>query len=281
MTGDRVVQDRSALYYPYIQVRDVNWLKATLLCFPQVMRIVPEGFTNLVLSSELQDVPEIAPFRNLKGPGGQPMLMELDTETKDSESPVTLAQERLLKALRGDIARLKALYDKSSAIQAYGDRFESYRLFTGKIMWDLNDYMREQNLAWFPSDASDGQLAMHPRLGEAIMSVIAIALARARGLDIVTSDGVLHHALAVLDEDEAVDTLLNRRPPAGRVDTDAKVGQLAQVVMTTAFDLEALSAHQIAELVKEGQDLRAFKHALIRSPRGCLTLSILMSASGG
>jgi hypothetical protein len=32
--------DRDSLYYPYIRIRDVNWLKATLLYFPHVRRIV-------------------------------------------------------------------------------------------------------------------------------------------------------------------------------------------------------------------------------------------------
>ena len=34
-----------ALYYPYIHIGDVNWLKATLLLFSQVRRMVPELFT--------------------------------------------------------------------------------------------------------------------------------------------------------------------------------------------------------------------------------------------
>jgi hypothetical protein len=50
--------DRNALYYPYIHVRDVNWLKATLLCFRQVRRMVPPDF-------HLNDLPELKPYRAL------------------------------------------------------------------------------------------------------------------------------------------------------------------------------------------------------------------------
>jgi hypothetical protein len=38
------ILDRDALHYPYIHIRDVNWLKGTPLCFPQVRRMVPPDF---------------------------------------------------------------------------------------------------------------------------------------------------------------------------------------------------------------------------------------------
>src|SRR5688572_18860957 len=31
----------NALYYPYIHIRDVNWLKGTLPLFPRVRRMIP------------------------------------------------------------------------------------------------------------------------------------------------------------------------------------------------------------------------------------------------
>ena len=39
-----VALDRDALYYPFIHITDVNWLKATLLCFPRVRRMVPQSY---------------------------------------------------------------------------------------------------------------------------------------------------------------------------------------------------------------------------------------------
>ncbi len=38
MSADR------ALYYPYIHFRDERWLKSTLLVFPKVLRMIPEGY---------------------------------------------------------------------------------------------------------------------------------------------------------------------------------------------------------------------------------------------
>lgn len=52
-------RDRDALYYPYIRIHSQNWLKATLLCFPRVRRILPENFTPF-------DVPEVKAFTDLR-----------------------------------------------------------------------------------------------------------------------------------------------------------------------------------------------------------------------
>lgn len=47
------VLDRDVLIYPRIHVRDVNWLKATLLSFPAGPRMEPEFF-DLKDSEEIQ-----------------------------------------------------------------------------------------------------------------------------------------------------------------------------------------------------------------------------------
>jgi hypothetical protein len=110
-------------------------------------------------------------------------------------------------------------------------------------------------------------LAVHPLVGEAIMSTIAIALARDKGLDIVTSSGELHHALVIQNEKEAFNSILlnNIKPPepAAKIDITDKANQLSEVFMLTSFDLSKLTPNQIGELVGNGHDLRNFKKALI------------------
>lgn len=61
---------RGALYYPYIHIHNENWLKATLLCFGQVRRIVPDSFT-------VRDMATIRPYVTLEGPDG-PLLDAAD-----------------------------------------------------------------------------------------------------------------------------------------------------------------------------------------------------------
>ena len=79
-----VVLDRDALYYPYIHITDVNWLKATLLSFPQVRRIVPRDF-------DLNDSEEVRPFRSGTGARGDPLLGDEPAEHFSAYQ----AQERL------------------------------------------------------------------------------------------------------------------------------------------------------------------------------------------
>ncbi len=57
---------RKALYYPYIHIRNVNWLKSTLLAFQQVRRMAPPDYP-------LQDLALVKPFMELEGPVG-PLL---------------------------------------------------------------------------------------------------------------------------------------------------------------------------------------------------------------
>ncbi len=64
-----------ALYYPFIHIRDVNWLKATLLLFSQVRRMVPTMFT----PSDGPGVREFAEYFT----GREPFLQPAATARRD------------------------------------------------------------------------------------------------------------------------------------------------------------------------------------------------------
>lgn len=87
-----VVKERCALYYPYIHIRDVNWLKATLLWFQQVRRIVPDQFT-------LKDFKQVKEFTETSGPAG-PLLDEAHL----FEEPVRQAKANLQKKIEDNTA---------------------------------------------------------------------------------------------------------------------------------------------------------------------------------
>jgi hypothetical protein len=74
--------DRDALYYPYIHIQDANWLKATLLCFPSVRRMVPGNYE---------------PDDSRK----QPLLSSVDLFSKGA----TKAEVNLLEKLKGNDPR--------------------------------------------------------------------------------------------------------------------------------------------------------------------------------
>jgi hypothetical protein len=257
------VLDRDALYYPYIHVREdnINWLKATLLCFPQLRRIVPHDF-------HLNDPAAIEPFKMVTGARGTPLLDEEYTDGPYYQR-AKAAQDALLKVLQQNEELILERYSQKAAVSDFGPKWDSFEMHTGKLLAPLHDFLLSggRNLGWYSRktmshNADTRWVALHPVLGEAIMSIIAIAIADAAGLDIVTSSRQMHHALAVQDMNEVLDLLLGRYSPTKKASVDEKVDELAEVIMTTFFDLDKLTAEQIAELQKDGKDLRAFKDSL-------------------
>ena len=253
-----VALDRDALYYPYIHIRDTNWLKATLLCFPQVRRIVPKDFS-------LNDRTEVQPFLSITGARGEPLVTEEPAYLYSAYK----AQKRLLNRLQASTPELLAKYTRAQSASEYGSSADSFQMHAGKIE-PLLDFLRAKEMAWpareIKADRPQEWYALHPRLGEAVMSVIAIAIAEEKQLDIVTSSGRVHRALACLDEEAVLGNILGQAPrnvqPAAP--QTEMVDELAQVVMLTKFDLSRLSAEQIAELQKDGKDLRRFKNDLLK-----------------
>jgi hypothetical protein len=253
------ILDRDALYYPYIHIRDVNWLKGTLLCFPQVRRMVPPDF-------HLNDSLEVQEFRKLTGHKGKPLIAEEDTDQQAVEE----SQHRLLTILRENEEYVCQHYSHNAAINQYPKEHDSFQIHEGKIIGETVEYLKSRNLAW-PARAVQGGYApwyaLHPKLGEAVMSLIAINIAVSKGLDIVTGSGQVHHALASLDKKEVFQNLIRRTSPGEPMEGSKKVAEMADelalMVMTTQFDLTRLTPVQIADMIKEGNDLRRFKTALV------------------
>ncbi|GJL57832.1 MAG: hypothetical protein NPIRA03_06890 [Nitrospirales bacterium] len=248
------ILDRDALYYPYIQIHDVNWLKATLLCFPQVRRMVPSWV-------KLREQPDIAEFRKVKGPRNQPLLVEEDV----NQSAVYQAQQRLLAHIKDheDFLIEKYSEDHSQRANLHG----TFQIHQGK-MHDLLEYCKENKLAWNmtpPEGAYPGEwIAVHPNLGKAIMSTMALAIANDKGLEIVTPSSGAHHAIVSNNDADVFDDLIGKPKVhgAGTLSDSDKADDLAEMVMTTTFDLDRLTAEQIAELLKEGKGLQEFKTML-------------------
>ncbi|WP_457356076.1 hypothetical protein [Roseateles sp. P5_D6] len=253
-----VALDRDALYYPYIHVRDVNWLKAALLSFPQVRRVVPRGF-------ELNDLEEVRPFLVSKGARGEPLL---SFEPADLYSAYE-AQERLLGRLKAADPDKLAAFSRARTEVEFPQNPNSFQMHQGKL-FPLLDFLRKNDLAWPARDIVTDQpqdwMALHPRLGEVVMSLISMAIAAEKGLDIVTSSGRVHRALAHMDEEALLSSLFGNSPGIQRVPPDpaGMVDDLCQVVMLTTFDLSRLTAEQVGELQKDGKDLRRFKTELLK-----------------
>jgi hypothetical protein len=252
-----VAVDRDALYYPYIHVRDVNWLKATLLSFPQVRRIVPKDFT-------LNDREEVRPFLSVKGARGEPLV----ADEPAYQHAAYQAQERFLRRLEAAPPELLRKYTRIRTMKEYPQEVDSFQIHVGKML-PLFDFLKSKKLVWparqIRANRPHEWYALHPTFGEALMSVIAIAIADEEKLDIVTSSGRVHRALASLNEEAVLTNLLEQTPMKVRMERPQAyiVDELAQVIMLTKFDLSKLTAEQIAELQKDGKDLRRFKNELL------------------
>jgi hypothetical protein len=85
---------KDGLYYPYINVRSINWLKATLLCFPHVLRMLPQEYIR-------RDSPEMREFSETEGVSGRPLL-----EAVNVLDPAYVgAQQSFLRRLKRDFER--------------------------------------------------------------------------------------------------------------------------------------------------------------------------------
>lgn len=247
--------DRAALYYPYIHIprNKIDWLKATLLCFPQVRRMVPDGF-------QPDDPPEIREFHLAQNGYKKPLFDSEYLTIREAKTAPALAQERLLRKLREHETEIADRFTDSTGA------WQPYRVHRDKIHYDLWEYLISNGLAGVGPGAKGDHwpdwLYIHPALGDTILGTIAVAVATAKGCDIVTSDGQIHNALATQDENQIFNALLNLEQPVFDPEDSEKVDWLAQAVIQTRFNVSELTVSDIAELHKEGKTLMSFKRAL-------------------
>jgi hypothetical protein len=266
-----IALDRDALYYPYVHITDVNWLKATLLCFPNVRRMVPTSYMP-------EDSEEILEFCNTPGPRGEPLL----TSVNLFSDAATSAEKSLLKKLKENDTFIRERYSRRATVDSTqkDDKRKIVRpsdlflLHDEKIIYGLFNYLTSGNqddcLAWQtehpherPVRHGRGQwLALHPALGSAILATKALAIAEEFGLDIVTDSSSVHHTIVSKKTEDIFNELIGKTDPvAPPADADT-VDHLAEIVIGTNFDVSRLSVKQIATLLADGNDLRRFKNAL-------------------
>jgi hypothetical protein len=250
-------EDRYALYYPRIHISSEHWLKGTLLSFRQVRRIIPQNYT-------VKDRAVTEKYTKLKGSNGEPLLQAVSLNA----SPVRQSQTWLRKKINGQIDALVEKYAEGATppeLQSGPKAFEMHaRKFVDEALLDL---LTSKGLAWYSRESgepdSDNWVTIHPTLGSAVMSVLALAIARGEGLSVVTYEPDTHQELLANREEDVFDRLIgNTLAPGADPEPDVTVEELAHVVLTTGFDLTRLTPEQIEELLKEGKDLSALRSKL-------------------
>jgi hypothetical protein len=246
-------EDRAALYYPYIHIRSEHWLKATLLTFPKVYRMVPLG------QYFPEDDPTIIPYT---GDSKHCLLDNVNTADPAARD----AQRQLLKELKKNEKTILSRYQQDPN---YPLPLDKYLLHDQKLDDDLREYLLTHNLAWPDNDfAAKGQrnwLGLHPLLGSAIMSSLGLTLADQYGHDIVTNSTADHETLISTETSDIIDRLLGNKhrpnPPEDR-DTATHLGQL---IINRTINLDAISIDDIRALhdnKKTRKEFIAFKEHL-------------------
>ena len=134
-------EDRDALYYPHIHIRDPKWLAGTLLIFPRVVRMVPDGFRP-------QDDLCVAEFAKQRGRRG-PLLDRIDLGYSETRQSLQLLLERFEAELNRDEAGFQQRFGEVTA------RSETHRDSLGFQLRfekapELLDCLWRHGLGWRP-----------------------------------------------------------------------------------------------------------------------------------
>ncbi len=252
---------RPCLLYPHMRFPSVDWLKEALLTFRQVRRIFPGGpFDESFLDADQ----EVQRLHSVDVPGLGPMILN---ESVDEAWPEQ-AQHRLFEWLQSKPSVLLRQFEVSQTIAEYGTA-NAFHMNQGKFANEMLSWLTARDLAWEadePLAAADmlnypPVYAVHPRLGEAIMSVMAIAIAERKQLNIVTTHARVHRALLTRREADVFQSLATKEewpegelPASPDISTDA-----AQLVIQKYLDLSWVSLADVAAIVRDGNDFQRFR----------------------
>lgn len=243
---------RGALYYPYIHIRDLNWLKANLLIFPNITRMIPKDFTP-------DDSCGVEKFTQ-SFDGKPPLLQQADLWSDRSQQ----AQKNLASKLQIDAENQEFVltYGRDAARALADEHGFGFQIHAQKLSDELRVALTSHNkLAWEPVRpepyvADSGYIEVHPRVGEAVMSTLAVACAQASGLDIVGDErsGPLHQCLLEKDLDAIYSAWLDSSSQIE--DPQAATGEeLFEFVLGIPGDLSMLSAEKLRGIVAEHEPI--------------------------
>lgn len=249
MSAPEAVKDRDALYYPFIHLRDETWLRGTLLFFPHVLRMVPSRY-------DLKDTEFVRQLTETEGRWGKPLVGSYPLDSSFAYS----AGSRLAARFAADpkASQFRESYSRSATVNSFGSD-AVFQIHKDKFASALEETLRDLELVWRPSIPRRGDwLAVHPVIGEIVMSIAAVAAARHKGCDILT-DTKRNHLAAASDDEEAIyDKLLGRMSNESKVrETEAR--EVGDLVIATTFDLSGLKPADFGALSREREALFDFK----------------------
>ena len=259
--------DVDALNYPYIRIRNVEWLKRTLLLFPHVVRISPSY-------GAPEDSREIATFRRLEGRRG-PLLRNVDLDSSNIWNDQLELKKRIEDALSTDpdafvgrFGREATLEDASllrESASLWHDRLASrtFQLHGQKVVDDLLSLLLRNDLAWIPHYShGHGYVEMHPRLGEAVMATLAFACARNEGLRLVTEFPQIYGRTIHRSKEDIFESCLDLAPVTQYDARPVTSASLVEFIVYNRCDVSKLTPETLLALNKEWEAVGAFQDNL-------------------
>ncbi|MCH6159996.1 DUF6236 family protein [Streptomyces marispadix] len=250
-----------ALYYPHLWMRDEAWLKAALLYWPKLARMVPRYE---------QGGAELRP------PGGGPSHAEVVRRLRDEGFLLELGMEDVYDEVTHDFLRLLDLHGDELQ-RLYGieelSRYRSRRagprppypeatdtlgwMLDRKLRWSLQRRLEDAGLAL----SGPGETGMHPKLAAAYLCAVADRLAKRNGMCAVTDEPRLHAALSGWTADTLAQVLLSDGdltlgPASGASTTPVEeVGRLFTVVAFDAVLPDGLDDVPLEKILAARRDL--------------------------
>jgi hypothetical protein len=263
-----MAKDADALNYPFIRVRNVEWLKRTLLIFPHVARIRPRF-------GAPPDEEDIDAFRRVNGRRGA-LLRDVSLEDSGLWEDHLEVQRRIREALRRDRHRILARFGKEGTqkeaasmpgADLWEDRLsrESFQLHSDKIVSQLLRFLLGYGLAWEPHHPEGPEyIEMHPQVGEAILCTLAFACADHEGLELVTEFPRVFGRSIHQSKEDLLDSFLDLREDGWRSRFRKKTSdrKLPEFVVYQRCDTTKLTPERLAALSQEWEAIAEFRDAL-------------------
>lgn len=235
-----MVVSRIGLYYPYVHFRDKNWLKVAALYWPQIARIVPDGYpvyddpVTKALINELDFIINIPPDSG-KTEAGRLMMAalvrggnQLSGQFKTASKLLADGRPNKYKLAADNWADELAAKFQSTANEP-PPHVAAMRM--GRMSRPLHHFLIHEDMA-----IEDGPwLGVHPKWAWVYMCVLAEQVAKHNNLSPVT-DQVLAHAETNGWTPERIIRALNEEPfkySAGQ-ELETVIGMLAVQLVVPA-----------------------------------------------
>lgn len=264
---------RPGFYFPFIHIRDDNWLKSAALYWPSVRRLVPHGYTK-------HDSPTARSF--------------FDADILQDEDPAELVDAttwNLLRTLRKNRNLLVKEYGVERAQETWrdgvwGEGSEDGRtpalgwIHVTKFQPEVVNYLADAGLArlgrsgerWDLQQPGDPWVGLHPALAGAYMTALASRVSERAYFQPLTDQSDLRIATPNSDVQEALSLLLGRSAASQRNRDLAAEGAEAYIMFALQYvrprNLDGVTAGKIIQCRKSlGEELAAFR-AYVDSQRG-------------